>query len=99
MPLIKSAKKQLKQSKKRKAKNDFYKSVYRDFRKKFETAIKNKDLDEAKKVFFNEKSESGVNLRSWLQSIIDKLAKKGIIHKNNASRKKSNFVRMIKSIS
>lgn len=99
MPLIKSAKKQLKQSIKKKAKNDFYKSLYREFRRKFEIAIKNKDLEEAKRLFFNEKDESGKTLKSWLQSIIDKLAKKNIIHKNNASRKKSNFVRMMKWLS
>jgi ribosomal protein S20 len=64
MPLIKSAKKQLKQSIKKKAKNDFYKSLYREFRRKFEIAIKNKDLEEAKKLFFNEKDESGKTLKS-----------------------------------
>lgn len=99
MPLIKSAKKQLKQSIKKKAKNDFFKSNYREYRKMFEVAIKNKDVETAKKVFFNEKNEAGITLKSWLQSIIDKLAKKNIIHKNNASRKKSNFVRLLKSIS
>ncbi len=98
MPIIKSAKKQLRQNKKNKARNDYFKNQYREARVAFEKAIKDKNLEAAKEVFFNKKDEDWKNVKSWLQSIIDKLSKKGIIHKNNASRKKSKFVRMMKTL-
>jgi small subunit ribosomal protein S20 len=99
MPLIKSAKKQLKQNKKAKARNDFFKSAYRDARKAFEAAVKGNDKAAAAEVYFNKKDKDGKNIKSGLQSIIDKLVKKNIIHKNNGSRKKSNFVKAMKAIS
>jgi len=40
----------------------------------------------------------GTTSKSGLQSIIDKLVKKNIIHPNNGSRKKSKFVRMMKTL-
>ena len=99
MPIIKSAKKQLRQNKKRKARNDFFRATYREARKAFEEAIKNKDLKAAKKIFENKKDKDGKTIKAWLQAIIDKLVKKNIIHKNNGSRKKAKFVKMMKAIS
>jgi len=99
MPIIKSAKKQLRQNKKKKARNDFFKSAYRDARKAFELAIKNSDKKAAAEVFFNKKDKDGKNIKSGLQSVIDKLVKKNIIHKNNGSRKKAKFARALKAIS
>lgn len=98
MPIIKSAKKQLKKSIKNKQVNDRFKSIYSESRRNFEKAIKNKDLPLAKEIFFNKKDESWKNIKSWLQSIIDKLVKKNIIHSNNGSRKKSKFVKMLKEL-
>lgn len=97
MPIIKSAKKALKQSFKRKARNDHFKRLYRELRVDFEKAIKEWNLEKATEVFFNKKEE-GKNIKSGLQSTIDKLAKKNIIHKNNASRKKSKFAWMLKKL-
>ena len=99
MPIIQSAKKQLRQNKKRKARNDFFRATYRELRKKFEEAIKNKDLKAAKGIFENQKDKDWKTIKAWLQAVIDKLTKKNIIHKNNASRKKARFVKMMKTLS
>jgi len=99
MPILASAKKQLRQNQKRKSRNDHYRSLYREARVAFEKAIKNKDVEAAKAVYSNQKDKDGKNTKSGLQSIIDKLVKKNIIHSNNGSRKKAKFVKMLKSIS
>lgn len=99
MPIIKSAKKQLRQNKTKKARNDFFKAAYRDARKAFEAAIKNSDKKAATEVYFNTKDKDGKNIKSGLQSVIDKLVKKNIIHKNNGSRKKAKFAKALKAIS
>jgi small subunit ribosomal protein S20 len=99
MPIIASAKKQLRQNHKRKARNDHFRSLYRESRIAFETAIKAKDTKLAKELLVNKKDKDGKTVTSGLQSIIDKLVKKNIIHKNNGSRKKSKFIKMIKELS
>jgi ribosomal protein S20 len=99
MPLIKSAKKQLKQNHKKKARNDHYRSLYREARVAFEAAIRNKDAETAKSILVNKKDKDGKTTKSGLQSIIDKLVKKNIIHPNNGSRKKAKFVKMVKGLS
>lgn len=110
MPIIKSAKKALKQSLKKQLRNQHFKNQYTNARKNFEKAIKEQNIEEAKEIFYNKKEEKEVilkwwkkekklvNAKSWLQSIIDKLEKKNIIHKNNSSRKKANFSAMIKNL-
>jgi len=99
MPLIASAKKQLRQNHKNKARNDHFRALYREARIAFESAIKAKDIKAAKEILINKKDKDGKNIQSGLQSIIDKLVKKNIIHKNNGSRKKAKFVRMVKELS
>lgn len=99
MPIIKSAKKQLKQNKRNKSRNDHFRLLYREARKSFEKAIKENDAKTAKAIFENTKDKEGKTTKAGLQAIIDKLVKKNIIHKNNWSRKKANFVKMIKSLS
>ena len=99
MPIIKSAQKQLIQNKKKKARNDNFRSLYREARISFEKAIKEKDAKAAKEILVNKKDKQGKSTKAGLQSIIDKLVKKNIIHKNNGSRKKALFVKMIKEIS
>jgi len=99
MPLIASAKKQLRQNHKKKARNDNFRNLYREARLAFETAIKDKDAKKAKEVLVNKKDKDGKTVKAGLQSIIDKLVKKNIIHPNNGSRKKAKFVRMIKELS
>ncbi len=99
MPIIASAKKQLRQNHKRKSRNDHYRSLYREARIDFEKAIKAGDVKAAKEILVNKKDETGKTVKSGLQSIIDKLVKKNLIHKNNGSRRKAKFVKMIKTIS
>lgn len=97
MPIIKSAKKALKQSLKKHSRNDHFKEMFKESRKAFEAAVKNNDLEAAKKVFFNTKKD-GKTVSSGLQSNIDKLVKKNIIHKNNGDRKKSKYATMLKRL-
>lgn len=98
MPIIKSAKKALKQNAKKNSRNNHFKDLYREARISFEKAIKAKDLDAAKKAFVGEKDKDGKVVSTGLQSNIDKLVKKNIIVKNNGSRKKSLFAKRLKEL-
>jgi ribosomal protein S20 len=98
MPIIASAKKALKQSKKKNARNSHFKKLYTESRVAFEKAIKAGDLKAAKAVYANQNNKDGTTSKSGLQSTIDKLVKKNIIHPNNGSRKKSKYVRMMKTL-
>ena len=97
MPITKSAKKALKQNIKKQSRNRYFKAIYNETRKAFESAIKNWDVQKAKEIFSNIKTD-WVTTKAWLQSIIDKLVKKNIIHKNNWARKKSKYAWMIKKL-
>ena len=99
MPIIASAKKQLRQNHKKQARNNHFRALYRESRIAFETAIKEKDAKLAKEILVNKKDKDGKTTKAGLQSVIDKLVKKNIIHPNNGSRKKAKFVRMIKELS
>ena len=83
MPIIKSAKKAVRGSLKKKAFNDRRKRVMKEVIKKIEKTIKT-DKKEAEKM-----------LSSAYQAI-DKAAKKGVIKKNNAARKKARLTRLVK---
>lgn len=98
MPIIASAKKQLRQNKKRNSRNTHFKRLYTESRVAFEKAIKAGDAKAARAIFVNETDKDGKTTKAGLQSIIDKLVKKNIIHPNNGSRKKSNFVKMLKNL-
>lgn len=95
MPIITWAKKALRQSQKKHDRNLYYKKLYTEARVAFEKAIKAWDASTAKSLYINKEGAGNV---SGLQSLVDKLVKKNIIHANNGSRKKSKFVRMIKSV-
>lgn len=98
MPIIKSAKKALKQSIKRQSRNDHFKDLYREARVSFEKAIKAQDAKLAASLYFGEKASGKKAKKDGLQSIVDKLIKKNIIHPNNGSRKKSAFAKKLKSL-
>ena len=83
MPIIKSAKKAVRGSLKKKAFNDRRKRTMKEVIKKIEKVVKT-DKKEAEKM-----------LSSAYQAI-DKAAKKGVIKKNNAARKKSRLSRLVK---
>ncbi len=84
MPIIKSAKKALRGSLVKKARNDRNKKAVKESVKKIEKLVKDKKKDEAKKLI------------SEAYSVIDKAAKRGVIKKNTASRKKSRLSRITK---
>lgn len=77
MPIIKSAKKALRQSLKRRERNLKRKASLQKALKNFSRLIKAKKLDEAKNYF------------PQVQKALDKAAKQNIIKKNTAARKKS----------
>lgn len=77
MPNIKSAKKRVKVIEKKTLINQMHKTALKTAIKKFETAAEKKDAENAK-VYFNEAVKK-----------LDQSANRGIIHKNNAARKKS----------
>ncbi|HPI82641.1 MAG TPA: 30S ribosomal protein S20 [Candidatus Paceibacterota bacterium] len=83
MPITKSAKKALRGSLVKKAMNDRNKKNIKESFKKIEKLLKEDKKEEAKKVL------------SDFYSSIDKAAKRGVIKKNTASRKKSRVTKMI----
>jgi small subunit ribosomal protein S20 len=83
MPITQSAKKALRGSLRKKAFNDRRKRVMKEEIKKFEKLAK-KDKEEAAKTL------------SVTFQVIDKAAKKGVIKKNNAARKKSRLSKLVK---
>ncbi len=81
MPNIRSAAKRSRQAEKRELRNKRVKSLVKTSIRRFEEALHSGDEEEAK---------SMLN-RAVRQ--IDKAAAKGILHKNNAARKKSSLSR------
>lgn len=86
MPIIKSAKKRVRITEKRTLINRSSKSALRTAIKRFEKAVAEGDVNNAK-----------VELVK-AESTIDKSVKKGIIHKNNAARKKSRLQKLYNNI-
>jgi small subunit ribosomal protein S20 len=83
MPIIKSAKKQMRQALRNNARNVVTKNNLKKAVKEFQLAVK-------------EGSKNTVELLSKAQSALDIAAKKNVIHKNKASRKKSILANMLK---
>lgn len=82
MPNIKSAAKRARQNTKREARNRRIKSMLKTSIRHFEESLQAGDIEETR-------SKLHAALRQ-----IDKAAAKGIVHKNNAARKKSRLSRM-----
>ena len=83
MPITQSAKKAVRGSLRKKASNDSRKRGMKEIIKKIEKASKTDKTGAAK-------------MLSEAFAIIDKAAKKGVIKKNNAARKKSRLSRLVK---
>jgi small subunit ribosomal protein S20 len=83
MPITKSAKKAVRGSTRKKAFNDRRNRVMKETIKKIEKMAK---TDKA----------GAEKLISSAYQVIDKAAKKGVIKKNNAARKKSRLTRLLK---
>ena len=84
MPNIASAKKRARQSEKRRQINQAQKSAIRTQEKKLRVLVTEKKLEEAQKA------------QSQLISLIDKAAKKNLVHKNAVARKKSRTSKLLK---
>ena len=83
MPITQSAKKAVRGSLRKKAYNDRRKRVMKEEIKKIEKLAK---TDKA----------AALKMLSTAYQVIDKAAKKGVIKKNNAARKKSRLARITK---
>jgi small subunit ribosomal protein S20 len=79
MPNIKSAEKKDRQDKNRKARNESYKGKIETVMKSVKKGVKGKKGDLLNKAY----------------SVIDKAAKKNVIHKNKAARMKSRVSRLV----
>lgn len=86
MPNIKSAEKRVRITARRSLRNVSLKSALRTTLKKFETAVTKDDVEQARLAL-------NVATRA-----LDKAATKGIIHRNNASRRKSRLTRRFNKI-
>ncbi|PKM89705.1 MAG: 30S ribosomal protein S20 [Firmicutes bacterium HGW-Firmicutes-12] len=86
MANIKSAIKRVQITRVRTVQNAAYKSMMKTSIRRFETSLKDNNVENAK-----------VTLLKALR-VIDKLAGKGIIHKNMAARKKSQLTRRYNQI-
>jgi len=83
LPHTKSAKKRLRQNEKRRLRNRIYRSRARTFIKKTNRLIAEGRLEEAQEM-----------ARQAIKAL-DKAAEKGIIHKNNAARRKSRLMKRL----
>ena len=86
MPNHKSAIKRMKQNERRRLRNKAYKTKVKNAIKKVKTFTQNKDVENATKSL------------AEAVSIIQKVSIKGIIHKNNASRKISKLSRLVNGL-
>ncbi|HAT04013.1 MAG TPA: 30S ribosomal protein S20 [Candidatus Magasanikbacteria bacterium] len=85
MPILRNAKKALRQSKKHEAENLIVKKAYKEALKNARKAVQNgaKDIDETIKL---------------VQKKLDKAAKKGVIKKNTAGRYLSRLTKSAKKV-
>ena len=85
MPNIKSAMKRVKVIEKKTLRNNMIKTGYRTAVKKFENAVEEGNLENAKALFVEATKK------------IDQACSKGVIKKNTASRKKSHLAKALNS--
>ncbi|MBU4204926.1 30S ribosomal protein S20 [Patescibacteria group bacterium] len=83
MAITKSAKKALRQSIGRRARNIIYKDKIKNLVKKARILVSEKKIEEVKKIL------------PEVYQILDKAAKVGLIKKNTAARKKSRLTKLI----
>ncbi|MDI6592095.1 MAG: 30S ribosomal protein S20 [Patescibacteria group bacterium] len=87
MPIKKSAKKALRQSLKRRARNIEKKKKIKSLLRKIKKLVGEKKIEEAK------------NLLPQFYKLLDKAAKTGLMKKNTAARKKSRITKLISKTS
>lgn len=87
MPNIKSAKKRVKVTKTKTLQNKIYKSSLKTIIKKYKAALAEGNKELASKTYLEAVSK------------LDRAVSKGIIHKNNAAKKKSQFTLLLNNMS
>lgn len=87
MPQTSSAKKALRVSARRRVINDRWREKLRTLERTFKKALAAKKADEARSVL------------TKVQSVVDRMARRHIVHKNTAARKKSRFAALLKNLS
>ncbi len=83
MPITKSAKKALRKELKRRERNKAYLSKFRSLAKEIKKLIGENKIEEAKSKL------------SLFYKAVDKAAKVGVIHKNEAARRKSKLTKLL----
>lgn len=86
MPNLRSAAKRMRQNEKRRLRNSYFRSRARTFVRKARLAIEEEDLETARQL-----SHAAVKA-------LDKAAEKGVIHKNNAARRKSRILKHLAAL-
>ena len=86
MPNIKSAKKRVLVIEKKTLQNKMFKSAFKTIVKKYEAAVEAGEKDTA------------IALYREVVKVTDKAVAKGLIHPNNAARKKSRFTVMLNAM-
>jgi len=86
MANLRSTKKDIRRSERRKERNSAQKTTMRTYAKNILKSLKSGNKEEATSLF------------NTYASLVDKAAKKNIIHKKNADRKKSRMAQKISSI-
>ena len=86
MANIKSQIKRNKQNQKRRARNRVYRGSARTYVRKAQLAIDSGDVDEARSATIQ------------AVSALDKAAEKGVLHKNNASRRKGRLMKKLAAL-
>ena len=87
MPNIKSAKKRVKVTETKTLQNKMYKSALKTSIKKFKSAVAAGDKTLAQAAYID------------AVSMVDRAATKGLLHENNAARKKSQYTVLLNSLS
>ena len=86
MANIKSAAKRARQNVKRREHNRYYRTTARTYVKKARAQIAANDLEEAE-----------ITVQSAVK-LLDKAAQKGVIHRNNAARRKSRLMKALNKV-
>ena len=86
MPIIKSAKKRVRQDKKRRLRNKTFSARIKKNIKEIEATLKNKDKKKAQELY------------KLSQKLLHKAINRGILHKKTAARKISSLSRKTKNI-
>ena len=86
MPNIKSAKKRVKVTEVKTLQNKMFKSAMKTSVKKYKAAVDAGDKDLAEKTYAD------------AVAMVDRAVTKGILHKNNAARKKSQFTKLLNGL-